>query len=157
MGRSMPFAGALFLVGGLALSGIPPTNGFISKMLLFDSGIDAGQWWPLAILGVASILTLVYTTRAFMRIWWQITRIRRTRRRLNSLLARPHPGSHPAHPTRADSRHLGGTVDCRHPGHRRLARRPHTLHQRRAGRMNPCYLYLITSLTVVLSPSHLEL
>jgi len=67
----MPFAGALFLVGGLALSGIPPTNGFISKMLLFDSGIDAGQWWSLAILGVASILTLVYTTRAFMRIWWQ--------------------------------------------------------------------------------------
>jgi multicomponent Na+:H+ antiporter subunit D len=71
MGRSTPFTGALFLVGGLALSGIPPTNGFISKMLLFGSGIDAEQWWPLAILGVASILTLVYTTRAFMRIWWQ--------------------------------------------------------------------------------------
>ncbi len=71
MGKSMPFTGVLFLVGGLALSGIPPTNGFISKMLLFGSGIDAEQWWPLAILGVASILTLVYTTRAFMRIWWQ--------------------------------------------------------------------------------------
>ncbi len=75
LGRSMPFTGALFLAGGLALSGIPPTNGFISKMLLFGSGIDAEQWWPLAILGVASILTLIYTTRAFMRIWWQAPEI----------------------------------------------------------------------------------
>jgi len=71
VGKSMPAAGALFLIGGLALAGIPPTNGFISKMTLFQSGIQAGQWWSLALLGFASILTLIYVMRAFMRIWWQ--------------------------------------------------------------------------------------
>jgi multicomponent Na+:H+ antiporter subunit D len=71
LGKSMPATGALFFVGGLALAGIPPTNGFISKMTLFQSGIQAEQWVALALIGVASIFTLIYVTRAFMRIWWQ--------------------------------------------------------------------------------------
>lgn len=71
LGKAMPAAGGLFLLGGLALAGIPPTNGFISKLVLFQSGIAAARWQSLALLGVASILTLIYVTRAFMRIWWQ--------------------------------------------------------------------------------------
>ncbi len=71
LGKYMPATGALFFIGGLALAGIPPTNGFISKMTLFQSGIQAEEWVSLALLGVASILTLVYVMRAFMRIWWQ--------------------------------------------------------------------------------------
>lgn len=71
LGKYMPGAGALFLVGGLALAGIPPTNGFISKFTLFQSGIQAEQWWSLLLLGLASIFTLIYVVRAFMRIWWQ--------------------------------------------------------------------------------------
>lgn len=71
LGKAMPGAGVLFLVGGLALAGIPPTNGFISKLTLFQSGIQAEQWWPLLLLGLASIFTLVYVIRAFMRVWWQ--------------------------------------------------------------------------------------
>lgn len=71
LGKYMPVAGLLFLVGGLALIGIPPTNGFISKMMLFRSGIEAGQFAALAAVGLASVLTLVYIVRAFQRIWWQ--------------------------------------------------------------------------------------
>lgn len=70
-GRPMPFVGILFFIASLALAGIPPMNGFISKMLLFSSGIAAGEYWSLLILGIASILTLIYTMRAFMRIWWR--------------------------------------------------------------------------------------
>lgn len=70
VGRQLPAAGVLFFVGSLALAGIPPTNGFISKALLFTSGIDAETFVTLAIIGVASILTLIYTVRAFQRIWW---------------------------------------------------------------------------------------
>jgi multicomponent Na+:H+ antiporter subunit D len=61
----------LFLVGGLALVGIPPTNGFVNKMVLFRSGIEAQQYASLAAVAVASVLTLVYVVRAFQRIWWQ--------------------------------------------------------------------------------------
>jgi multicomponent Na+:H+ antiporter subunit D len=71
LGKSMPATGALFLVGGLALIGIPPTNGFVSKMTLFGSGIQAGRYTTLSLLGLASVLTLVYVARAFQRIWWQ--------------------------------------------------------------------------------------
>jgi multicomponent Na+:H+ antiporter subunit D len=72
LGRYMPLAGLLFFAGGLALVGIPPTNGFISKMMIFRSGIEAGQWATLAAVGLVSILTLVYVVRAFQRIWWQL-------------------------------------------------------------------------------------
>lgn len=71
LGRKVPAAGLLFLVGGLALAGIPPTNGFINKMVFFRSGIEAQQYASLAALAFASVLTLVYVVRAFQRIWWQ--------------------------------------------------------------------------------------
>lgn len=71
VGRPLPLAGALFLVGSLGLAGIPPTNGFISKMLVFKSGIAGQQLVALLLIGLASTLTLVYTMRAFMRIWWE--------------------------------------------------------------------------------------
>ena len=71
LGRPVPLAGILFFIASLALAGIPPMNGFISKMLLFSSGIAAGEYWSLLTLGIASILTLIYTMRAFMRIWWR--------------------------------------------------------------------------------------
>jgi NADH-quinone oxidoreductase subunit N len=49
----------------LALAGVPPLNGFWSKLMLFGSAIDAGQtlWWApyLAVAGVLnSALSLAY-------------------------------------------------------------------------------------------------
>ena len=70
IGKSLPLAGILFFIGSLALAGIPPTNGFISKLLLFRSGIDAGQVETVLFVGLASLLTIFYSMRAFQRIWW---------------------------------------------------------------------------------------
>lgn len=71
VGKYHPFAGALFLVGGMALAGIPPTNGFLSKLGIFWSGIQAAQYLPLAVMGVASVLTLFYVISAFIKIWFE--------------------------------------------------------------------------------------
>jgi multicomponent Na+:H+ antiporter subunit D len=71
VGRPLPLAGVLFFVGSLALAGIPPTNGFVSKSLLFSSGIEGAFLWSLLLIGIPSIFTLMYTIRAFQRIWWQ--------------------------------------------------------------------------------------
>jgi multicomponent Na+:H+ antiporter subunit D len=71
LGKTMPIAGVLFFVGAMALAGIPPTNGFISKYLTFTSGAAAQSWTVLAIIGPASMLTLVYVMRAFARIWFE--------------------------------------------------------------------------------------
>jgi multicomponent Na+:H+ antiporter subunit D len=70
IGKAVPAAGVLFFIGSLSLAGIPPTNGFISKMMLFNSGTAADSFGPLLLIGVPSILTMVYTIRAFQRIWW---------------------------------------------------------------------------------------
>lgn len=71
IGKASPLAGILFLLGGMALAGIPPLNGFVSKMLIFLSGIEAGQYLPLAIIGMASIITLSYVIRSFVTIWFE--------------------------------------------------------------------------------------
>lgn len=71
VGRGLPAAGFLFFFGSLALAGIPPTNGFVSKMFFFDSGIGAAGYGALLLVGLASIITLMYSMRAFQRIWWQ--------------------------------------------------------------------------------------
>ena len=70
VGRRLPGAGLLFFLGDLGLAGIPPTSGFISKMLLFQSGAGAAQFWVMVIIGAAGALTLIYTMRAFQRIFW---------------------------------------------------------------------------------------
>lgn len=70
LGTHMPFAGILFFIGSLALAGIPPTNGFISKFLLFESGINQKAFPTLLWLALGGLLTLIYTMRAFQKIWW---------------------------------------------------------------------------------------
>jgi multicomponent Na+:H+ antiporter subunit D len=70
IGKKMPLAGVLFFLGGLGLAGIPPLNGFISKLMIFQGGVDAQSYLTLAVIGVAGIVTLVYVARAFQRIWW---------------------------------------------------------------------------------------
>lgn len=72
VGKSTQPAGILFVIGGIALAGLPPTNGFISKLVLFQSGIEAQSYLPLAVIGLVSLLTLVYIIRSFMKIWWQV-------------------------------------------------------------------------------------
>ncbi len=71
VGKYHPFAGALFLLGGMALAGIPPLNGFIGKLMIFWSGVEAAQYIPLLIIGAASIVTLTYVIRSFIRIWFE--------------------------------------------------------------------------------------
>ena len=58
-GRS-PFLAAMMLVFMLALTGIPPTGGFVGKFYLFAAAIQAGWAW-VAVVGVLmSALSLYY-------------------------------------------------------------------------------------------------
>ncbi len=65
LGRRMPITSIGLVVSLLALAGVPPLNGFWSKLMLFGSAIDAGSvvaWAPyLAVAGVLnSALSLAY-------------------------------------------------------------------------------------------------
>ena len=64
-----PGAAAAMLVFMLSLGGIPPTAGFMGKLWIFGSAIDAGYVW-LAIIGVAnSALSLYYYVRVVVFMW----------------------------------------------------------------------------------------
>lgn len=64
LARKMPLTFAFFTTGAIALMGIPPLCGFISKFHLIDAAIAAGGTWAwlgTACLLFSSLLTAVYT------------------------------------------------------------------------------------------------
>jgi NADH-quinone oxidoreductase subunit L len=69
LGRSMPFVRNTFIVGALALAGVPIFNGFWSKELLLGAGLAAGRSSFVVMLGVAA-LTAAYATRAVATVFW---------------------------------------------------------------------------------------
>jgi NADH-quinone oxidoreductase subunit L len=67
--KAMPFTYVCFIVGGLALSGIPPFSGFFSKdEILLVTGERGGWHWILYVAGyVGALLTAIYTFRMIFR------------------------------------------------------------------------------------------
>ncbi len=70
LARSSPFLMASFLIGSMALAGLPPLNGFISKLLIFQALIDAGRLPYLLMALVGAFLSILYTFRAWLDIFW---------------------------------------------------------------------------------------
>jgi NADH-quinone oxidoreductase subunit L len=70
--RALPFTFICFMVGGLALSGIPPFSGWLSKDdiigYLYNRG---GGFFVLGLLGeVGAFITGLYTFRMIFRAFW---------------------------------------------------------------------------------------
>jgi NADH-quinone oxidoreductase subunit L len=67
--KVMPFTYGCMVIGGLALSGVPPFSGFFSKDEIMSLEFDRGGWH--AVLGVAgylgAFLTAIYTFRMIFR------------------------------------------------------------------------------------------
>jgi NADH-quinone oxidoreductase subunit L len=70
--RSMPFTFGCFVVGGLALSGVPPFSGFFSKDEILAWVGGRGGWFvALYVVGyVGAFLTAVYTWRMIFRAFF---------------------------------------------------------------------------------------
>ncbi len=67
--KAMPFTYACFIVGGLALSGIPPFSGFFSKDEILLVTAERGGWhWILYVVGyIGAFMTALYTWRMIFR------------------------------------------------------------------------------------------
>ncbi len=55
LARSMPYTAMLFLIGAVAICGLPPLNGFVSELLIYlglfnTIGIGEGRSWTIAVL-----------------------------------------------------------------------------------------------------------
>jgi NADH-quinone oxidoreductase subunit L len=70
--RAMPFTFGCFVVGGLALSGVPPFSGFFSKDEILAFVGNRGGWFVvLYVVGyVGAFLTAVYTWRMIFRAFF---------------------------------------------------------------------------------------
>jgi multicomponent Na+:H+ antiporter subunit D len=68
-GRGFTLLSILYLIGGLALAGVPPFNGFISKLALVRGGVDRESWVILGLVIAGGILTLIYMTRTWQWIF----------------------------------------------------------------------------------------
>ncbi|MFA4927457.1 MAG: NADH-quinone oxidoreductase subunit L [Patulibacter sp.] len=70
--KAMPFTYGAFIIGGLALAGIPPFSGFFSKDEILAGVADQGGWyWLLWAVGyIGAFLTAVYTWRMIFRAFW---------------------------------------------------------------------------------------
>src|SRR3989442_1995214 len=61
--RTMPQPGVVFIVGTLALAGLPPLAGFFSKEAVLAGVWDSGMTWPFLMLALTVLLTAFYMFR----------------------------------------------------------------------------------------------
>jgi NADH-quinone oxidoreductase subunit L len=66
LGKQMPLVRNVFILGALALAGLPILNGFWSKELILESGLEAGPGWAYALMLSGAGLTAFYT---FRMVW----------------------------------------------------------------------------------------
>ena len=66
LGEKMPFVRNVFIVGALALAGVPIFNGFWSKELILEVGLEHSPIWAYGIMLLGAGLTAYYT---FRMVW----------------------------------------------------------------------------------------
>ena len=64
IGRHMPITTLTFFIALLGLGGVPTTNGFISKFILFSSAIEAG----MPILAIIGLLNSAFSMAYYLRV-----------------------------------------------------------------------------------------
>ena len=66
LGKQMPIVRATFVIGALALAGIPILNGFWSKELVLEAGLSGGPAWAWVAMLAGAGVTALYT---FRMVW----------------------------------------------------------------------------------------
>jgi NADH-quinone oxidoreductase subunit N len=59
LGKTSPAMAGILSLALLSLAGIPPTAGFVGKLLVFQAGLDAGLTW-LVVVGVVSTVVAAF-------------------------------------------------------------------------------------------------
>ncbi|MEQ1918414.1 MAG: proton-conducting transporter membrane subunit [Elusimicrobiota bacterium] len=69
-GAAMP-AAAAFTILLFSLGGIPPTGGFIAKLLLLWRAVDASLLWPAVIGALSALISLSYYLGMVRELWFE--------------------------------------------------------------------------------------
>ncbi len=68
--RDRPGLAIVFLIGALALMGIPPLTGFWPKVLMIETGLEQGAILAVAIILIYSLLTFIPLIRIWSHAFW---------------------------------------------------------------------------------------
>jgi multicomponent Na+:H+ antiporter subunit D len=79
LGRSMPVTMAAFVVGGLALVGVPGTVGFISKWALVSAALEKDSLGLAFLIMASSVLAVVYVWRVVEVVYFKEPLVASTR------------------------------------------------------------------------------
>jgi NADH-quinone oxidoreductase subunit L len=66
----MPIVRATFITGALALAGIPILNGFWSKEVVMEAGLEGGPFWAYLVILAGAGLTAFYTFRMVWMVFY---------------------------------------------------------------------------------------
>ena len=69
LSKTHPLAAALMLIFMFSLTGIPPTAGFIGKLYIFMSAINAGYTWLVVIAVIFSAISAYFYLRIVMYMY----------------------------------------------------------------------------------------
>ncbi|ABC21125.1 complex I subunit 5 family protein [Rhodospirillum rubrum] len=62
--KHSPLVALCFFIGALAISGVPPLNGFWSKFAIYTAAAEAHLWWALGVALLTSLITIAVLVRA---------------------------------------------------------------------------------------------
>lgn len=66
--------GGLFLVAGVAVTGLPPLSGFVGKVLILSSALEApSASWVFGVVLVTGLLAIVGVGRAGSTLFWKVS------------------------------------------------------------------------------------
>ena len=71
IGKVMPFTAGCMSIGILAMMGLPPFNGFISKFLMLYAAVSAGYWYIAALILLGSIIAAIYYIRLIRTVFFE--------------------------------------------------------------------------------------
>jgi NADH-quinone oxidoreductase subunit L len=70
LGSKLPAVRNVFIIGAAALAGLPILNGFWSKELVLEAGLEGGPGWVYAIMLFGAGLTALYTFRCVWMVFF---------------------------------------------------------------------------------------
>ncbi|MGD0709386.1 MAG: proton-conducting transporter membrane subunit, partial [Anaerolineaceae bacterium] len=70
LGKKMPLVRTTFIIGALALAGIPILNGFWSKELVLEAGKQGSPMWAYILMVIVAGLTALYTFRCVWLVFF---------------------------------------------------------------------------------------
>lgn len=70
LGKKMPVVRNVFIIGSLALAGLPILNGFWSKELILESGLTGGPMWAYIAMLIGAGITAFYTFRCVWMVFY---------------------------------------------------------------------------------------